>query len=283
MGPNGSGKTTFLRMLAQELKPAMGTLKYAEDLSIVYFDQYRFALPPGGTLRTALCPHGDFVHFRGQDIHVNGWCKRFLFAPDLLDMPLSALSGGEKARLLIAKLMLQPADILLLDEPTNDLDIPTLELLEENLQGFAGAVVLITHDRYLLARVCNQILSLGDTSPPPLFADYSHWEEWQREKEKPRPAKPSAGTQVAAPPEEKKQEKKQKLSWKEQRENEELEKKIPLLEEKIAALHIQVGDPSLQGKPQELLALCKALQEAEKELEKLYTRWGDLQIYTETT
>ncbi len=282
MGPNGCGKTTLLRILAQELKASMGTIKYADDLNIVYFDQYRFALPAGGTLRTALCPHGDFVNFRGQDIHVNGWCKRFLFAPDILDMPLSALSGGEKARLLIAKLMLQPADILLLDEPTNDLDIPTLELLEENLQSFSGAVVLITHDRYLLARLCNQILSLGDISPPPLFSDYGHWEKWQREKGKEKPVKTaspaSPASQAQTPSLSPAPEKKLKLSWKEQKENEEIEKKIPVLEEKIAALHIQIADPSLQEKAQELLILCKALQEAESELDKLYTRWGELQL-----
>lgn len=269
MGPNGSGKTTLLRIIAQELKPTMGNIKYAEDLKIVYFDQYRFALPQGGTLRTALCPHGDFVNFRGQEIHVNGWCKRFLFAPDLLDMPLSALSGGEKARLLIAKLMLQPADILLLDEPTNDLDIPTLELLEENLQNFAGAVVLITHDRYLLARVCNQILSLGDVMPPPLFADYTHWEKHQREKEKPKAPK------AASPPPPEPEKKQKKISWKEQKELEEIEKKIPLLEDEIKDLQAKL--PSLQDKPQELLDLCKILQDAETRLEALYTRWSDLQ------
>ncbi len=264
MGPNGSGKTTLLRLIAQELKPTLGTIKYAENLKIVYFDQQRFQLPREGTLRTALSPEGDFVHFRGQEIHVNGWCKRFLFSPDLLDMPLKVLSGGEKARLLIAKLMLQPADILLLDEPTNDLDIPTLEILEENLQEFTGAIVLITHDRYLLARLANQILSLGTVSPPPLFADYTHFEKWQMEQKKPQTSKPL--------PQSKPIEKKQKLSWKEQKECEELEGKIAQLEKKINTLQQQLDDPT-----QDLVSLCQELQEAELSLEKLYTRWCTLQ------
>ncbi len=276
MGANGSGKTTFLRLLAQELKPSLGTIKYADDLCIVYFDQYRFELPQGGTLRTALSPNGDFVHFRGQDIHVHGWGKRFLFAPEILDMPLSALSGGERARLLIAKLMLQPADILLLDEPTNDLDIPTLELLEENLKEFTGAVVLITHDRYLLARVCNKILALGDISPPPLFADYSLWEKWQRERQLAK--SPPLKVPPSTPPPKKEEKKRQKLTWKQQKEMEELEKKIPLLEEKIASFHLELNNPSLQDKSSELLQLCKGLQEAESELERCYTRWGELQL-----
>ena len=153
MGPNGSGKTTLLRMLAGETAPDLGTIKKADGLQIVYFDQHRAQLPNDITLRRALSPDGDFVRFRGQMIHVNGWCKRFLFSPEVLDMPLAQLSGGEKARISIAHLMLQPADLLLLDEPTNDLDIPTLETLEESLIDFPGAVVLITHDRCMMDRI----------------------------------------------------------------------------------------------------------------------------------
>ncbi len=115
MGPNGSGKTTLLRMLAQEVAPDQGTIKLADDLKIVYFDQHRIQLPPRSTLREALSPDGDFVCFRGQMIHVNGWCKRFLFGPEILDMPIDKLSGGERARICIARLMLEPADLLLLD------------------------------------------------------------------------------------------------------------------------------------------------------------------------
>ena len=151
MGPNGSGKTTLLRILMGDILPDQGKIKRADDLHIIHFDQHRAQLPLNLTLREALSPNGEFVLFRGQPIHVNGWCKRFLFSPDLLDMKIENLSGGERARIAIAHLMLQPADLLLLDEPTNDLDIPTLETLEESLIDFPGAVVLITHYRCMLA------------------------------------------------------------------------------------------------------------------------------------
>ena len=134
------------------------------------------------TLREALSPNGDYVMFRGNPIHVNGWCKRFLFSPDILDMSISKLSGGERARIAIAHLMLQPADLLLLDEPTNDLDIPTLETLEESLLDFPGAVVLITHDRCMLDRICNVLLALAIPRCTDLYADYAQWEAAMKAK-----------------------------------------------------------------------------------------------------
>ena len=172
VGLNGSGKTTLLRLLAGELTPDKGTIKYADGLKIVYFDQHRAQLPGDITLRRALAPEGDTVSYRGQSIHVNSWCRRFLFSPDRLDLPFGHLSGGEKARVHIARLMLQPADILLLDEPTNDLDIPTLEVLENSLQEFPGAIVLISHDRYMLDQISNVILrerSASGSEDPFLF------------------------------------------------------------------------------------------------------------------
>lgn len=183
MGPNGAGKTTLLRLLAGEIAPDQGTIKPAENLKIVYFDQHRAKLDIKLTLREALSPKGDYVEFRGQPVHVNGWCKRFLFSPDILDLPIGKLSGGERARISIAHLMLQPADLLLLDEPTNDLDIPTLETLEESLLEFPGAIVLITHDRYMLDRLCNAFLALGDPSCTEIFAEYAQWEAHSAKKQ----------------------------------------------------------------------------------------------------
>lgn len=264
MGPNGSGKTTLLRMLAGEISPDQGTIKKADLLQIVYFDQHRTQLPSGISLRQALSPNGDFVLFRGQQVHVNGWCKRFLFSPDLLDMPISKLSGGERARISIAHLMLQPADLLLLDEPTNDLDIPTLETLEESLLDFPGAVVLITHDRCMLDRICNTLLSLGDPNQTTLFADYSQWE---------------ASLKTAIPQEKTKEKKKElsslkpKLSYAEKKEYAEIEGKILKLEEEMKTLNHQLQDPDIAQNSMRLSEICTAIALAETQIEQLYLRW----------
>src|SRR5262249_40865838 len=156
VGPNGSGKTTLLRLVRGEIAPTTGTIRRADHLRIVYFDQSR-RLDPGLTLRRALAPDSDSVVYQDRVIHVASCASRFLFASEDLDRTIDRLSGGERARVLIAQLMLQSADILLLDEPTNDLDIPTLEVLENSLQEFSGALVLVTHDRYMMDRVCTAI------------------------------------------------------------------------------------------------------------------------------
>ncbi len=160
VGPNGSGKTTLLRILAGEIAADSGSVDRADGLRIVYFDQHRAKLDTTVSLRRALAPEGDSVLYQDRTIHVAGWARRFLFRADQLDVPVSQLSGGERARVVIARLMLQPADLLLLDEPTNDIDIPTLEVLEESLMEFSGALVLVTHDRYMLDRVSTTVLGL---------------------------------------------------------------------------------------------------------------------------
>lgn len=262
LGANGSGKTTLLRLLAQEVTPDQGTMKQADRLKIVYFDQHRTQLPSHITLREALSPRGDFIDFRGQKIHVNGWCKRFLFSPDLLDMPLEKLSGGEKARISIAHLMTQPADILLLDEPTNDLDIPTLETLEENLMDFPGAVVLITHDRSLMARICNTLLFLKDGEAE-FFIDFAQWEASQKQAEKKTQDKSSSSSS-----------KKSKLSYTEKKEYESMETKILETEKKIQTLTIELEQTA---EPQPLQLLCTEIGLHETELERLYLRWEELE------
>ena len=159
VGPNGSGKTTILRAMSGEIPATSGTVKRANGLRIVYFSQMR-EIDPTLTLRRALAPDSDSVVYQDRVVHVASYAAKFLFTGDQLNQPVERLSGGERGRVLIARLMLQPADVLMLDEPTNDLDIPTLEILEESLLEFKGALVLVTHDRYMLDRVSNIVLGL---------------------------------------------------------------------------------------------------------------------------
>src|SRR5712671_5297101 len=181
VGPNGSGKTTLLRLMRGDIKPETGKVRRAEGLRVVYFDQNR-QLDPDITLRRALAPDSDAVIYQDRVIHVAAWAERFLFSAENLNQRVGRLSGGERARVLIAQLMLQPADVLLLDEPTNDLDIPTLEILEESLLEYSGALVLVTHDRFMLDRVSTVVLGLDGLGGAEAFADYSQWEAWQEQR-----------------------------------------------------------------------------------------------------
>src|SRR6266478_5237282 len=190
VGPNGSGKTTLLRLMRGDIKPEVGKIRRAEGLRVVYFDQNR-QLDPEVTLRRALAPDSDAVIYQDRVIHVASWAERFLFSAENLNQRVSQLSGGERARVLIAQLMLQPADVWLLDEPTNDLDIPTLEILEESLLEYPGALVLVTHDRFLLDRVSTIVFGLDGFGGAERFADYFQWEEWKAQNERAR-AKSSA-------------------------------------------------------------------------------------------
>src|SRR5882672_1101232 len=170
IGPNGSGKTTLLNLIAEALAPDAGDIERAEGLRLVRFEQHRAGLDPARSLRRALAPEGETVVFQGRSVHVASWAKRFLFRPEQLEMPVGRLSGGEQARILIARLMCEPADVLILDEPTNDLDIPTLEVLEDSLAEFDGGLVLVTHDRLMLDRVSTMILALDGRGGAAAFA-----------------------------------------------------------------------------------------------------------------
>ncbi|MDP1834451.1 MAG: ABC-F family ATP-binding cassette domain-containing protein [Chlamydiales bacterium] len=269
MGPNGSGKTTLLKLLNAELEQDQGSLKRADALKIVYFDQHRTRLPGNLTLKQALSPNGDYVTFRGHPVHINGWCKRFLFSPTILDMPLERLSGGERARISIAHLMLQPADILLLDEPTNDLDIPTLETLEESLLEFGGAVVLITHDRCMLDRICNSVLALGDPEKTIEFADYAQWE---------KSLKPVVQTtnKEKSGEKPKKDNKPAKLSYAEKREFDQIEGTVAKLEEEVRKLNQLLESAEVAQSPQRLQEICTSIGLAETQIEQLYLRWDEL-------
>jgi ATP-binding cassette subfamily F protein uup len=277
VGPNGSGKTTLLRLLRGELNPQSGTVKRADGLRIVYFDQNR-PLNPDLTLRRALSPDSDSVVYQDRTIHVASWASRFLFANDQLNQPVSRLSGGERARVLIARLMLEPADLLLLDEPTNDLDIPTLEILEESLTQFPGALVLVTHDRFMLDRVSTIVLGLSGAGEVERFADYSQWERWQNEGKQQRDAaekeQKTAATEprVQTPPPVKK-----KLSYMESRDMETIEDRIAQADSALAAARAKLEDPGVTGNSRQLEATLREIEEAQATVDKLYERWAELE------
>jgi ATP-binding cassette subfamily F protein uup len=267
VGANGSGKTTLLQLLRGEIAPAVGKIERADALRIVYFDQRR-EINPELTLRRALAPDSDSVIYRDRVIHVASWASRFLFANEQLDQPVSKLSGGERARVLIANLMLEPADLLLLDEPTNDLDIPTLEILEESLLEFEGALVLVTHDRYLLDRVSTIVLGL-DEGKAERFADYS---QWAAEKAARKPVKPKATPTAAAAA----MPQKKKLSYIESREYEAMEEKLLALEEAMHQKRDSLQEVATKD-PRSLEQLYREIEAAQEEIDTLYARWAELE------
>ena len=272
VGPNGSGKTTLLRLLQGELSPSKGQIRRADRLRIVYFDQSR-TLDDDVTLRRALAPDGDSVVYRDRVIHVAGWAARFLFTGEQLGQPVGRLSGGERARVLIAQLMLQPADILLLDEPTNDLDIPTMDILEESLLDFPGSLVLVTHDRYMLDRVANVVLGLNGKGAVERFADYAQWEAWQLESAKADPAarsQSSASSRPASPA-------KKKLSYLEAREYATIEQRVEQGEELVRAKRAELEDPASATDAAHLVAAQSELDAAQHALDALYARWSELE------
>jgi ATP-binding cassette subfamily F protein uup len=274
VGPNGSGKTTLLRLLRGELTPTSGEIRRAEWLRIVYFDQTR-ELDSNVTLRRALVPEGDSVTYQDRVIHVASWAARFLFTGEQLNQPVARLSGGERARVLIAQLMLQPADVLLLDEPTNDLDIPTLEILEESLLEFRGSLVLVTHDRYMLDRVSTIVLGLDGRGGAQSFADYSQWEVWQAENQ--QSGKTTARLAPRAAISEGTSPVKSKLSYLEAREYATIEQRVAEAEHLLQAKRVQLEDPAIASDGPHLLAAHAEMEEAQNSVDKLYARWSELE------
>jgi ATP-binding cassette subfamily F protein uup len=266
LGPNGSGKTTLLRMIVGELAPDAGTIDAADRLRVVYFEQNRESLDPSLTLKRALAPEGDTVVYRDRPVHIASWAKRFLFRTEQLETSVSRLSGGEKARIVLARLMLQPADLLVMDEPTNDLDIPTLDVLEESLLEFPGALVLVTHDRYLLDRVSTQILALDGRGGAGYFADFAQWEAE-------RPTAPVRATAAAQQP----PARAKRLSYLEQREWDAMEATLLAAEERAAEAARRAEDPSIAADAAALQQRFTELAAAQAEVERLYARWSELE------
>ena len=275
VGPNGSGKTTLLRLMRGDIQPTRGTIRRADHLRIVYFDQNR-ELDPNLTLKRALAPDGDSIVYQDRVIHVASWADRFLFSNESLEQQVGKLSGGERARVLIAQLMLQPADVLLLDEPTNDLDIPTLEVLEESLLEFRGALVLVTHDRFMMDRISTLTLGLDGLGHAERFASYSQWEVWQRSQEQKEIPPKNAATATSASAD-RPATAKRKLSYLEAREFAGMEMRIAAAEQTLKDRSNSLNDPSIASDGPRLVTISAEIDEAQKLVDRLYARWSELE------
>lgn len=269
VGKNGCGKSTLMHLVHGDITPDQGSVIRADGVKMVLFDQKREQLDQTKILRSALAPEGDSVIYQGRPVHVVTWAKRFLFEPDQLEMPVSRLSGGEQARILIANLMRQPADILLLDEPTNDLDISSIQVLEESLLDFKGAIVLVSHDRSFLDNVTNAIVGFDGSGGTNLYADCNQWldsltPEKKSVKKKKSKTKPE-------------QKKSKKLTYKERLELEAIEETILAAEEELDVCKLKVEDPEVAAKPNELAKWCSRMQERQDKVDALYSRWDELE------
>ncbi len=280
LGRNGCGKSTLMQILAaaggeEGIRPDTGEIRLADNVQIVSFDQNRDQIDPELTLRRALAPEGDAVVFRGSSLHVASWARKFLFDVSQLETPVAQLSGGEQARILLANLMRRPADILLLDEPTNDLDIPSLDVLEESLVDFPGALVLVTHDRFLLDRVCDRLIGFDGQGGVTYYAEYSQWLEALNEKQRRQTAEVAEKKQQA--PTAKPGRKSGRLSYLDQREYDAIEERITDAETRVEELRQHMDLPDVASDPMELAASWEKLEEARREVERLYERWDELE------
>ncbi len=288
LGTNGCGKSTLIRMLVGTETPDSGKVEHAESLKVSYFEQNRESLDPNTTVQNSVCPLGDYVDYAGTKVHVRSYLTRFLFQGEQMDMPVGKLSGGEQSRLLLARLMLNTANVLILDEPTNDLDMATLDMLQDVLVDFHGAVILVTHDRYFLDQVTNKILAFDINAQGEkiieTFAELSQWETWVSEIEKQREKAKRAGADspaakapaaTAAPPAAATK-KSRKLSFNEQREWDSMEKNIQAAEAELAELVKQSQDPANMSNPTRLQQLAQNLASAQAKVDSLYRRWEEL-------
>ena len=273
-GDNASGKTTLLRVLAAELPPDEGQVKQAVDLRVAVFDQHRSQLDPDQTLRRTLAPNGDVVSYLGRSSHVIAWAKRFGFEPDQLEMPIGELSGGEQARALIAMMMREPADVLMLDEPTNDLDIESIEVLETALLDFPGAVVMITHDRYLLDRICTDLIGLHGDGRWGTYGSVAQWREASKDAKR---ADESAKEEATPRPAPKRPVPKAGLTYHERQEFESMEERVLAAEARVDELEAQLTAPDVAADHEKLHEAYEAHREAQADLERLFARWEELE------
>ncbi len=282
IGPNGAGKTTLLRLILGELAPDAGKVRLGTKIQAAYFDQFRTQLDEEAALVDVISPGSDYVEIGNEKKHVIGYLGDFLFAPQRARSPVKSLSGGERNRLLLARLFARPANVLVLDEPTNDLDIETLELLEQLLQDYAGTLFLVSHDRAFIDNVVTQTIAYeGDGVWREYAGGYQDWADYQirRRAEEaaqavPKRAEPVAAAQTARL----KADGSRKLSYKESRELAELPERIAALEEEQKMINQRLEDPALyQAQAQEAQGLARRLNEIDDELMQLLERWEALE------
>jgi ATP-binding cassette subfamily F protein uup len=282
VGPNGAGKSTLLRLLLGELEPTTGTVRRGSRQEVAYYDQQRAQLDLDATVAHNISARSDFVMINGENRHISGYLRDFLFRPEQMRTPARALSGGERNRLLLARLFTQPANMLVMDEPTNDLDIETLELLQEMVAEFSGTLLLVSHDRAFIDEVVTSLLVLeGDGTVQDFVGGYSDWARWRAQRDNTRgagrgsttrkAADAAASTIATAKP-------RRKLSYKEQRELSELPAQLEALETRKAQLTAATVEPGFYSKPRaEVAASLAALAALEAEIDTAFARWSKLE------
>ena len=276
IGKNGCGKSTLLRVLVGQESPDTGEVLRADNLKVAYFEQQRESLDPNLTVIDTLCPGGDQVDFRGTWVHVNGYLSRFLFRAEQGKLRVGQLSGGEQSRLALARLMLRPANVLVLDEPTNDLDLATLDVLEDTLLNFDGAVLLVSHDRYFLDRTTTSLLAFSDLPGGQVthLVGLSQWEAWYAAELESSAAagrgKPGASRAPSNAS-------KRKLSYKDQRDFDSIEARIAAAEARLAGLEAEQASPALASNASRLVELIGQTESARADVEALYARWSELE------
>jgi len=273
LGPNGCGKSTLIRLLLGRLAPDSGTVKLGTQLQVAYFDQLRDTLNEEKSVIDNVAEGSDVVTINGQNKHVIGYLQDFLFDPSRVRQPVKSLSGGERNRLLLAKLFTNPFNLLVLDEPTNDLDAETLELLEEQLMNYQGTLLLVSHDREFIDNVVTSTLVFENGE---LNSYVGGYQDWLRQRPEPvkgktvKSAKPVLEPAPAAP-------KRKKLSYKDQRELEQLPERIEQLEAALEAVQARMSDPTFfKGDPAEISAAQQQQSELQAELETTFARWDEL-------
>lgn len=280
VGKNGCGKSTLIRVLLKSENPDTGEVFHSDQLQPLIFEQNRESLDPNTTLFRTLCPAGDHVDFQGVQVHVRGYLERFLFTPPQMEMQVRNLSGGEQSRLLIAKLMLQKGNLLVLDEPTNDLDIETLDVLQDVLTDFQGAVILITHDRYFMDQVAQSILAFPEEAKPKellRFTGMYQWQAWYEVDRETRARELKAASKKEREAQSQKHSVKKKLSFKDQLELDGMEANIRATEKKLQDLAQESGSPVVASNAKRLQEITKEMTQLQAEIDRLYARWAQLE------